>query len=194
MSPLQKSIKRTFDFVLALILVPIAILPFCVLWICAMIDTQRNGIFSQVRIGQFGKPFMLYKLRSLRGADHNLGEFHKDASAFGLWLRKSKLDELPQLFNVLIGDMSFVGPRPDLPGFADKLEGDDRIILDMKPGITGPATIKYKNEDALLRAQLNPENYNRTKIWPDKVKINKNYVGNWSFYLDLKYIIHSLVS
>jgi len=103
-----------------------------------------------------------------------------------------KLDELPQLVNVLLGDMSYVGPRPDIKGFADELEGEDRIILGIRPGVTGPATIKYKNEEELLALQDDPETYNRTIIWRDKVKINKKYIENWSFYLDLKYIIKSI--
>ena len=90
--------------------------------------------------------------------------------------------------------MSFVGPRPDIEGFADVLEGEDRIILEIKPGVTGPATIKYKNEEVLLSQQVDPENYNRTIIWKDKVEINKMYIKNWSFYLDLKYIIQSITN
>jgi lipopolysaccharide/colanic/teichoic acid biosynthesis glycosyltransferase len=89
--------------------------------------------------------------------------------------------------------MSFVGPRPDIQGFADVLEGDDHIILKVKPGITGPATLKYKDEEVLLSQQSDPETYNRTIIWVDKVEINKKYVLNWRFSLDLKYILQSLV-
>ena len=118
----------------------------------------------------------------------------ESATSFGKFLRRYKLDELPQLFNVIKGDMSFVGPRPDIEGFADVLEGEDRIILEIKPGVTGPATIKYKNEEVLLSQQVDPENYNRTIIWKDKVEINKMYIKNWSFYLDLKYIIQSITN
>jgi len=95
---------------------------------------------------------------------------------------------------VLIGDMSFVGPRPDIKGFADKLEGEDKIILGIKPGVTGPATIKYRDEEAILALQDDPENYNRTIIWKDKVEINKMYIKDWSFYLDLKYIFKSIMN
>ena len=103
----------------------------------------------------------------------------------GRWLRKGKLDELPQLFNVLFGEMSFVGPRPDVAGFADKLTGKDLAILDLRPGITGPATIKYKNEEEILGLKDDPEEYNRSVIWPDKVQINLNYIENWSIWNDL---------
>jgi lipopolysaccharide/colanic/teichoic acid biosynthesis glycosyltransferase len=130
-------------------------------------------------------------LRTLKEEQHHLGQLERSATQLGKFLRRTKLDELPQIFNVLKGDMSFVGPRPDLQGFADDLEGDDRKILIVKPGITGPATLKYKDEERVLERQKDPEHYNRTIIWVDKVKINKKYVENYSFYLDLKFIIKS---
>ena len=106
----------------------------------------------------------------------------------GRFWRKSKIDELPQLINVFLGEMSFVGPRPDVPGFADKLKGEDRIILSIKPGITGPASIHFKNEENLLAQQENPEHYNKTVIWPKKVALNKEYIKNYSIFKDVKYI------
>lgn len=109
-------------------------------------------------------------------------------------MRKYKLDELPELWNVLIGDMSFVGPRPDVPGYADKLVGEDRKILLLKPGITGPASIKYRNEEELLAQQADPIKYNDGVIFPDKVKINLNYLENWSFITDIKLIIYTILS
>ena len=99
-----------------------------------------------------------------------------------------KIDELPQLFNVLIGQMSFVGPRPDVPGFADQLKGNDRIILTVRPGITGPATLKYRNEEELLASVTDPEEYNAEVVFPDKVRLNREYVENWSFARDIRYI------
>ena len=128
----------------------------------AGLDTKQWGVFSQVRIGQNAKPFVMYKLRTLRDEPHKLGHLDHSASAIGRFLRRSKLDELPQLWHVLTGTMSLVGPRPDLPGFADVLEGDDRIILKVKPGITGAATLKYKHEEVLLAQQADPELYNAT--------------------------------
>lgn len=113
---------------------------------------------------------------------------------FGAKLRKYKLDELPELWNVLIGDMSFVGPRPDVPGYADKLVGEDRKILLLKPGITGLASIKYRNEEELLAQQADPIKYNDEVIFPDKVKINLNYLENWSFITDIKLIIYTILS
>jgi lipopolysaccharide/colanic/teichoic acid biosynthesis glycosyltransferase len=110
----------------------------------------------------------------------------------GRFFRRYKIDELPQLINVLKGDMSFVGPRPDVPGYADKLEGEDRIILTIKPGITGPATLKYKNEEEILAKVEDPVKYNNEVIWPDKVKINKEYIKNWSLKKDIEYILKTI--
>lgn len=190
----DKKIKRIFDLILAILLIPIIIIPLFIFVIIASVDTKEYGIFSQYRVGQYGKLFNIFKIRTLKNEPHRLGSLDKSATSFGKFLRRYKLDELPQLFNVIKGDMSFVGPRPDIEGFADILEGEDRIILEIKPGVTGPATIKYKNEEVLLYQQVDPENYNRTIIWKDKVEINKMYIKNWSFYLDLKYIIQSIIN
>ena len=107
-------------------------------------------------------------------------------------MRRSKLDELPQLWHVLVGDMSFVGPRPDVPGYADKLSGADREMLKLKPGITGPATIKYRNEEEILSYASDAKYYNDNVIYPDKVKINLDYMRNWSLVGDIKYIFMTL--
>ncbi|MBO3116700.1 sugar transferase [Winogradskyella sp. DF17] len=194
MTSTQLKTKRLFDLLLAVLLLPVLFFPIVVLVILASLDIKAFGIFSQQRIGQHGKPFFIYKLRTLREEPHLLGHLDKSATTLGRFLRQSKLDEWPQLFNVLKGDMSFVGPRPDVRGFADELEGDDRIILNVKPGITGPATLKYKDEERVLERQKDPDHYNRTIIWVDKVKINKNYVSNYSFYLDLIYILKSTLN
>lgn len=103
------------------------------------------------------------------------------------------MDELPELWNVLIGDMSFVGPRPDVPGYADKLEGEDRRMLLLKPGITGPASLKYRNEEELLAKQENPQEYNDKVLFPDKVRLNIEYLDNWSFSNDIKFIIYTVL-
>ena len=193
-TPAQLQVKRIFDFSFALVLLPLVFIPLVVLLIGAAIDVGNFGWFRQLRVGQDGQLFYMFKLRTLKAGKHSLGALDDHASAYGRFLRRRKLDELPQLFNVLLGDMSFVGPRPDVQGFADVLTGDDRVILKVKPGVTGPATLKYKNEEEILAMQSNPESYNRTIIWPDKVEINKKYVYNWSFYLDLNYILQSLIN
>ena len=152
----QLQCKRLFDIILVLILLPLLIVPICLLIIISSIDTKKFGVFSQYRVGQHGKLFKIYKIRTLKEGKHRLGHLDKSATSFGKVLRRTKLDELPQLFNVLKGDMSFVGPRPDVEGFADKLEGEDRIVLLVKPGVTGEATLKYKEEEKVLERQ----NYN----------------------------------
>ncbi|WP_240472242.1 sugar transferase [Mangrovimonas xylaniphaga] len=191
LSTSQKILKRSFDLMLSALLLPVFILPIILLVLLASWDTRQWGVFSQQRVGQYGSLFPIYKIRSLRGGNHVLGHLEQYASPFGRWLRRHKLDEWPQLFNVLFGHMSFVGPRPDVEGFADLLEGEDRVVLEVKPGITGPATLKYANEDVLLSQQIDPEAYNVSVIWPDKVKINKKYVHNWHFFVDLTYIFQS---
>jgi lipopolysaccharide/colanic/teichoic acid biosynthesis glycosyltransferase len=151
------------------------------------IDTKSNGFFLQERIGQYGKKFTIYKLRTLHSKTHQL-------SSWGKFLRNSKIDELPQLLNIIKGDMTFVGPRPDVPGYADLLEGGDREILQLKPGITGLASLKYRNEEVLLASMLNPQEYNDTVIWPDKVRINRLYLKNKSFWLDIKICYYTFCS
>ena len=141
------------------------------------LDTQSNGIFKQERIGRFGKPFFIYKLRTMHARSQKI-------SIWGQLLRKTKLDELPQIINIVKGEMTFVGPRPDIIGYADQLEGIDQIILQLKPGITGLASLKYRNEEQLLAQQKHPQEYNDAIIWPDKVRINKWYAMHRNFYMD----------
>ena len=143
-------------------------------------------LFKQTRIGKNGVPFTIYKLRTIP-------EGATIPNAWGAFLRKSKLDELPQLLNVLKGEMTLVGPRPDVPGYADLLQGDNRIILTLKPGITGLASLKYRNEEQLLAQQPNPKQYNDEVIWPDKVRINKWYASNRTFLIDLQIIFYTLI-
>ena len=179
----QLAIKRGFDFTLALLCLPVLILPIVALILFSSIDLKSFGLFRQDRVGQNGKIFKINKIKTFKP--------HMDRpSKFGQFLRKTKLDELPQVFNVLFGTMSFVGPRPDLLGQADQLSGGDRIILKVKPGITGPATLKYRNEENLLTDVLTSET--EEYIWKDKVRINKNYANNWSFYLDLQILIRTI--
>ena len=172
-----------------------------VLLICAiLIRLKMPGgpiIFKQQRVGQYGKLFTMYKCRSMTVAHDGssisvAGESR--ITPLGAKLRKYKLDELPELWNVLIGNMSFVGPRPDVPGYADKLEGKERDVLKLKPGITGPASLKYRNEEELLAVQDDPKRYNDEVIFPDKVRINLEYLNTWSFWRDIKIIIYTVLS
>lgn len=153
-------------------------------------------IFKQKRVGQHGKLFTMYKFRSMTVSHSGSSVSVKGESRItplGAKLRKYKLDELPELWNVLIGDMSFVGPRPDVPGYADKLEGENRRLLLLKPGITGPASLKYRNEEEILAEQENPQKYNDEVLFPDKVRINIEYLDNWSFWNDIKIIIYTIL-
>ena len=192
----QIFIKALFDFLLALIglalLIPIIILA----WVVASIETRSNGFFLQRRVGRHGQLFTLIKIKTMKpvlGVNTNVTKKNDiRITKSGIFFRKTKIDELPQLWNVLIGQMSFVGPRPDVKGYADKLQGKDRIVLSVRPGITGPASLKYRNEETLLLEQNTPEQYNDEVIWPDKVKININYINHWSFIQDMRYIYQTI--
>lgn len=149
-------------------------------------------LFSQKRVGRDGKTFTLYKFRSMKMAHDGssisvAGESR--ITPLGAMLRKYKLDELPELWNVLIGDMSFVGPRPDVPGYADMLTGEEKRILELRPGITGPASLKYRNEEELLAQVTDPKEYNDTVIYPDKVRLNLYYLNHYSFVKDIQMIL-----
>ncbi|MEM7745722.1 MAG: sugar transferase [Pseudomonadota bacterium] len=187
----DRALKRTFDIVLAasglLLLWPV----IGVTWWLAARDTGAGGFFRQSRIGRFGTPFQVVKIRTMRATEGGTTVTTKNdarITPLGAKLRRWKLDELPQLWNVLVGEMSFVGPRPDVPGFMDALEGRDRDLLELRPGITGPATLKYRDEEEILAAQPDPERYNAEVIWPDKVAINCAYLRDYSLRRDLGYI------
>ena len=179
--------KIIIDFILACFL----IVCFCPLLILTAIlvffDIGSPIIFEQKRIGQFGKPFLIFKFCTIHPESRTI-------SKIGAFLRKSKLDEFPQLFNILKGDMSFVGPRPDIAGYYDQLKEEDREILKLKPGITSDASIKYRNEEELLDSLLNPDEYNDQVIFPDKVKMNKVYLQRISLKEDLRILLTTLQS
>ena len=196
LSSIDKFKKRMFDVVLSVVSIAMFWWLMLLAWIVASVETKSNGFFMQERIGKKGKPFFVYKIKTMKfiqGMKSTVTtSTDQRITKSGVFLRKTKIDELPQLFNVLFGTMSFVGPRPDVPGFADKLEGEDRIILDLRPGITGPASLKYKEEEELLAKQKDPERYNRDVIWPDKVQINRTYIKEWSLNKDIMYIIKTI--
>lgn len=194
----QRAIKRAFDVVVATVLL-IAAWPVIVMSIAAAtVDTRALGLFRQTRVGRNGALFSLYKVRTMRMDQHVTttvtarGDIR--ITRLGGILRRSKIDELPQLFNVLRGDMSLVGPRPDVPGFADSLKGEDRVILTVRPGITSPAALAYRNEEELLASVVDMEAYNREVIWPDKVRINRAYIDRYTFGTDLRAIFETLIT
>ena len=181
--------KRCFDILLSTLAL------MCTWWIiigafiAASIDTGASGIFLQWRIGLNGKRFKIIKIRTMRHhADINTSvttSLDSRITKLGRFFRLSKIDELPQLINILWGHMSFVGPRPEVPSYADLLTGDDRKILDILPGITSPATLKYRNEEILLAQQSDPEKYNIDVIYPEKIRLNHHYMQNYSFLMDI---------
>ncbi len=189
-------IKYIFDrlasFFGLLLLFPLLIL----VWILIQIKMPDGSpLFKQKRVGKDGNLFTMVKFRTM-SVSHSgssisvAGETR--ITPLGAFLRKYKIDELPELWNVLVGDMSFVGPRPDVPGYADKLKGEERKILELRPGITGPASLKYANEEEILAKVENPKQYNDEVIYPDKVKINLDYYYNHSFIDDLKLIFKTV--
>jgi len=175
------------------------LIPICILIGILIKISSRGPIFYIApRIGQYGKKFYLFKFRTMCvDADKEIEgsvtvRRDKRITPVGSFLRRFKLDEFPSIINVLLGEMSFVGPRPDVPGYADKLIGEARKVLLLKPGITGPATLKYANEEDLLAKVSDPKKYNDEVIFPDKVKINIEYLDNWSLLGDLKIIFKTV--
>ena len=166
--------------------------------VAALIKIRMPGgpvIFKQQRVGRNGKLFTMYKFRSMT-VNHSgssvsvAGESR--ITPLGAKLRKYKLDELPELWNVLKGDMSLVGPRPDVPGYADRLQGEDRLVLKLRPGITGPASLKYAHEEEILAQVADPRRYNDEVIFPDKVRINLDYYYNRTFCGDIRLIFQTI--
>jgi len=189
-------VKYLFDRGFALIGLVITLPLFIILAIIIRIDSKGPVFFAQKRIGKNGRLFTIYKFRSMQLNDGtNTVTSHTDSriTCAGSFLRKWKLDELPELLNVLMGDMSFVGPRPDVPGYADKLEGENRKVLLLRPGVTGPATLKYLDEDEILSGVSNPQQYNDEIIYPDKVRINIKYLEMFSLVGDLRIIFYTLI-
>jgi lipopolysaccharide/colanic/teichoic acid biosynthesis glycosyltransferase len=182
-------IKRFFDIIFSLFTLLFFFWVVLISWLLAVLDTHTNGIFIQERIGQFGRPFKIYKLRTIQVSASSGNPL---ISTIGKVLRRYKLDELPQLFNVLKGEMSIVGPRPDLPGYYDLLEGENRQILELKPGLTSLASLKYSKEEYLLEKQVSPTFYNDGVIFPDKVKLNLDYYYHRSFWGDITIILKTI--
>lgn len=166
-------------------------------------------LYRQQRVGRYGKLFTIHKFRTMEGEQENASVAFVEGNRvtpFGARLRRYKFDELPELWDVLVGKMSFVGPRPDVPGYADQLEGEDRLVLEMRPGITGLATLKYRDEESLIedyvkkaKAEGDPRPeaeialwYNDQVIYPDKVRLNLQYYRNYSVFLDLKILFQTL--
>lgn len=190
-------IKYIFDRVVSL--VGLLLIWPLLLVLVLMIRRSMPGapaIFKQQRVGKDGRLFTMYKFRTM--VPHHSGSSVSVAgedriTPLGKTLRRYKLDELPELWNILIGEMSFVGPRPDVPGYADCLEGEDREILNLRPGITGPASLKYRDEEELLAKVEDPIAYNNEVIYPDKVRLNRYYYHHYSFVMDIRMIFATVL-
>jgi lipopolysaccharide/colanic/teichoic acid biosynthesis glycosyltransferase len=188
--------KRICDLTIALLGLIILAVPMALIAILIGITSGSPILFTQERVGKGGQIFYVKKFRtmSVRSVEDSSITVAGDSrvTAIGSYLRRWKLDELPQLWNVLVGEMSLVGPRPDVPGYADKLQGDDRKLLLLRPGITGPATLAYRNEEEILAKVSDPVQYNNEIIYPDKVRINLEYMEKCSLMQDLKYLLETM--
>lgn len=189
--------KRLFDITASFfgIIILSPLLLFIGLWIGL---SSKGGVFyKQIRVGKNNKDFKLYKFRSMRVNSDKQGLLtvgSKDSriTKAGYFIRKYKIDELPQLFNVLKGDMSFVGPRPEVRRYVDLYSKEQMKVLSVRPGITDPASIKYRNENDILSSQSNPEEYYIQHIMPDKLKINIDYINTQTFIKDIKIIFQTI--
>jgi lipopolysaccharide/colanic/teichoic acid biosynthesis glycosyltransferase len=189
-------LKRIFDIIVALVgmicLSPI----FLIVAVLIKVRTPGPALFVQKRSGRFGRPFNIYKFRTMIVSQTGntvtvLGESR--ITPLGAKLRKHKIDELPELWNIFIGDMSFVGPRPDMPEYSNRLVGEEKLILELRPGITGPASLKYANEEELLANVSDPLKFSDEVLWPDKIKLNLEYYRNHNFCNDLSIIIKTII-
>ena len=185
--------KRIFDFTASFL--GLIVLSPLIAGVAVLVRATSSGpvLFTQLRGGRHGKCFKCYKFRTMFTGADALGSITTATDSritdVGRVLRRCKLDELPQLWNVLTGKMSFVGPRPDVPGYSDLLQGSDRQILELLPGITGPATLIFNDEAQLLKQVNNQKAFNDHVIYPEKVRINISYIERGSFFKDIGYII-----
>ena len=183
--------KRLFDCVVSLLILS-CFLPFGILIAIAIAVESRGGVFyRQERIGQFGKPFRLWKFRTMRRNADQLGKLtvgmrDPRITRVGLFIRKVKLDEFPQFLNVLSGEMSIVGPRPEVQEYVDEYTAEQRQVLEVKPGITDYASLEYYNENELLGKSDNPRKTYIEEVMPAKIELNKKYIANPTVGHDLK--------
>ena len=182
-------LDHIFAFLGLCLLSPVLLLIALLIWIER---PNQPVLFRQPRVGKDGALFNIVKFRTMEsGAKGGTVSVAGDSriTPLGSWLRRLKLDELPELWNVFIGEMSFVVPRPDVPGYVDQLKGEDREILRLRPGITGPASLKYRNEEVLLASVDDPQRYNDEVLFPDKVRINRYYLHHSSLRTDVKLVL-----
>ena len=192
-------LKRAFDIVvsfLGLVLLSPLLLFIAIL---VIVDSKGGIFFIQQRVGMNGDLFNLIKFRTMainseKGSSLTIGGKDSRITRVGYYLRKFKIDELPQLFNVLKGDMSIVGPRPELQKYVNMYNESQMEVLKIRPGITDLASIKYRNESELLFASSNPEEFYVSKLMPEKLKLNKEYMANSSFLGDMRIIFKTFIA
>ncbi len=186
--------KRAFDIVFALLLL-LLLLPLLLIIACCVAFTSPGGaFFHQIRVGKDGRDFRLLKFRTMRSGSEAKGQLtiggrDPRVTGVGYFLRKTKLDELPQLWNVLIGDMSVVGPRPEVPKYVALYTAEQRAVLSVRPGITGMASIDYIDENELLAKAADPERAYIQEVMPAKLLLDLRYVRERSFALDMRIIM-----
>lgn len=191
-------IKRLFDLVVSTMGL-ITLAPFFLLiGIIIKFDSQGPVFYLQERVGRGGIIFRLFKFRTMRmGSDKaaaiTIGERDSRITSVGYWLRKFKLDELPQLINVWKGEMSLVGPRPELKKFVDLYSSDQRQVISVRPGITDYASIQFRNENKLLEGKEDPIGYYIREIMPVKLQLNQKYIREQSFWLDVRIIVQTIL-
>ncbi|MFO7790076.1 MAG: sugar transferase [Bacteroidota bacterium] len=189
--------KRAFDIIVSfaglILLSPV----FIVLGIAICMDSPGGIFYKQQRVGKNGKPFSIYKFRSMRADSDKKGQLtvgsnDKRITKTGRFIRKYKLDELPQLINVFLGEMSIVGPRPEVPGYVKLYNDEQKKVLSVKPGLTDYASIEYANENSLLASAKDPEKFYVEKIMPEKLALNKKYIRDMGLKTDLKIILQTI--
>lgn len=195
---INRFVKRMFDIIVSFIGIIITSPIILISVILVRVLYKESGFFIQKRVGRNGKEFNIIKIKTMRSNTNYNTNVTTDndprITTLGRFFRKTKIDELPQLYNVLVGNMSFVGPRPDVKELVDTIEFDKKLVfLSIRPGITGPASLKYKNEEEILSNVEDAEIYNKEIIFPDKVKLNEDYIKNYSIIKDVKYIIDTVL-
>ncbi|WP_288222162.1 sugar transferase [uncultured Clostridium sp.] len=198
MSKLNQGIKRIFDFLVSLLGIIILSPIFIIVSIAIKLDSRGNILFLQKRVGRYGKEFNIYKFRTMVTDAEKLGKqitIGKDnrITKVGAFLRKFKIDELPQLFNVLKGDMSLVGPRPEVPKYVSLYNNEQKKVLDVRPGITDMASLRYKDENDILGKVDNPEDYYINVIMKDKLQLNLEYIEKSNIFFDIYLILKTII-
>lgn len=194
----QLILKRLFDIIFSFLGLLFLLPVFLIIAVAIKLDSKGSVFFKQIRVGKDGKEFKIYKFRTMVEDAEKKGmritvDGDKRITKLGYFLRKYKIDELPQLINVLLGDMSFVGPRPEVPKYVAMYDEDQRSILRIRPGITDIASIEYRDENSLLVKSNNPEETYIREIMPRKIKLNIEYLKRMSIVYDIKLIFRTIL-